>query len=51
MKMMSNKVRENLREIALYIVFDVLTTLISIVSYWIFTRGIGVGYQYANALS
>lgn len=51
MKALSNKVKENIREIVLYVVFGCLTTLISIVSYWFSTRGIGVGYQYANALS
>lgn len=51
MKVMCNKVKDNIREIVIYIVFGFLTTLISIVLYWIFMRGIGVGYQYANALS
>lgn len=51
MKTLSNKVKDNIREIVLYVVFGFLTTLISIVSYWIFTRVIGIGYQYANVLS
>lgn len=51
MKALSNKLKENIREIVLYVVFGCLTTLISIFSYWIFTRGIGIGYQFANVLS
>lgn len=51
MKPKLNNLRGNVRETILYLVFGALTTVISIVLYWFFTRIVQVGYYVANVLS
>ena len=51
MKIKGNSVRCNIREAALYLVFGVLTTALSIALYWFLTRLCMFGYYTANTLS
>ena len=51
MRLMNSTFRRNIREITLYVIFGALTTLISLVTYWMFTRCIYLGYYWANVLS
>lgn len=51
MKKKENSARGNIKEIALYLVFGLLTTALSIALYWFLTRLCMFGYYVANTLS
>ena len=48
---MNSTFKRNIREIILYVLFGALTTIVSLVSYWLFTRWFGLVYYWANVLS
>lgn len=51
MKIKGNSAGSNIKEIALYLVFGLLTTTLSIALYWFLTRLCMFGYYAANTLS
>ena len=51
MKIMPNDTRRHIKETVLYLMFGMLTTIVSVLSYWVFTRLFLIGYGGANVLS
>ena len=48
---MPNDTRRHIKETVLYLMFGMLTTIVSVLSYWVFTRLFLIGYGSANVLS